>query len=69
LRKAADSGAPALRLLCARIAERVARSQALGTVHRVRIVRALFDPLRYFEVGTQPEEREVLRQCRVRRAP
>ena len=69
LRKAADSGAPALRLLCGRIAERVARSEELAPIQRVRIVRALFDPLRYFEVGTEPEQLEVLSQCRVRRAP
>ena len=68
LNNAAKSGAPALRSLCARIAERVAKSVPLSGVRRVRIVRALFDPIRYFEVGAEPEQREVLSQCRVRRA-
>jgi len=69
LNNAAKSGASALRPLCARIAERVAKSAPLTGVRRVRIVRALFDPILYFEVGAEPEQREVLSQCRVRRAP
>jgi hypothetical protein len=69
LSNAAKSGTPALRVLCARIAERVASSTELKDVRRVRIVRALFDPVRYFEVAAEPEQREVLSQCRVRRAP
>ena len=68
LSNAAKSGAPALRALCARIAERVATSAELTEIRRVRIVRALFDPVRYFEVSAEPEQREVLSQCRVRRA-
>jgi hypothetical protein len=69
LSNAAKAGKPALRVLCARIAERVASSAEHKEIGRVRIVRALFDPLRYFEVGAEPEQREVLSQCRVRRAP
>jgi hypothetical protein len=69
LSNAAKAGAPALRALCARIAERVAGSTELKEIRRVRIVRAVFNPVRYFEVGAEPEEREVLNQCRVRRAP
>ena len=69
LSNAAKAGKPALRVLCARIAERVASSAELKEIRRVRIVRALFDPLRYFEVDAEPEQREVLSQCRVRRAP
>jgi hypothetical protein len=69
LSNAAKSGTPALRALCARIAERVASSAELQEIRRVRIVRALFDPVRYFEVHPEPEQREVLSQCRVRRAP
>lgn len=68
LRKAASAGAPALRALCARIAERVAASDRLAAIRRVRIVQASFDPIRYFQDDAAPEQREVLSHCRVRRA-
>jgi hypothetical protein len=66
LRRAAAAGAPALRKLCQRIAERVAAAPELSTIRRVRIVRSAFEPLRYFETDGAPAEREVLEQCRVR---
>jgi hypothetical protein len=67
LRRAATAGAPALRKLCRRIAERVASAPELSAIRRVRIVRSAFEPLRYFEPDSAPAEREVLEQCRVRR--
>jgi hypothetical protein len=67
LRRAANDGAPALRKLCLRIAERVAAAPELAAIRRVRIVSGAFEPLRYFEVGPAPQQREVLQQCRVRR--
>jgi hypothetical protein len=67
LKKAASEGRPALRLLCARIAQRVAAAEELVEVRRVRIVQGAFNPIRYFEVSSAPDEREVLEQCRVPR--
>ena len=67
LRRAAADGAPALRKLCRRIAERVAAAPELSAIRRVHIVRGEFEPLRYFEPGAAPAERELLQQCRVRR--
>jgi hypothetical protein len=67
LRLAASSGRQALRMLCGRIAERVAVSRELEGVTRVRIVSGLFDPVKYFEQQAAPEKREVLMECRLRR--
>ena len=67
LKLAARQGGPALERLCARIAERVAASGSLGSVTRVRVVRALFDPIVYFEVLAAPEQLEILQECRVPR--
>jgi hypothetical protein len=67
LRLTAEQGLPALRQLCARIAERVTRDERFGRVTRVRIVRARFDPLTYFEGDPTPKELESLVTCRVRR--
>jgi hypothetical protein len=69
LRRAASDGRPALRKLCARIAERAAAAHELAEIRRIRIVRGAFEPLRYFEVDAAPQDREVLEQCRVRRRP
>jgi hypothetical protein len=69
LKLTANDGRRALRRLCAAIAERVAASPTYADVRRVRIARARFDPLRYFEPdsGAQGQERERLVECRVRR--
>jgi hypothetical protein len=67
LKLAAKQGGPALVSLCRRIAERVAASKSHGSVRRVRIVRALFDPIGYFEVLAGPEQRQTLQECRVPR--
>ena len=67
LKLAARQGGPALERICARIAERVAASESLRSVKRVRVVRALFDPIAYFEVHAAPEQREVMEECRVPR--
>ena len=67
LQRAASGGPTAIRTLCERIAGRVAASEELSAVRRVRIVQGAFTPLRYFEGDGAPEEREVLGECRVRR--
>lgn len=67
LKLAARQGGPALERVCARIAARVAGSASLRSVKRVRVVRALFDPIAYFEVLAAPEQREILEECRVPR--
>jgi hypothetical protein len=67
LKLAAQQGGPALASLCARIAGRVAASKSHDSVRRVRIVRASFDPIAYFEVLAAPEQREMLQECRVPR--
>jgi hypothetical protein len=69
LKLAATQGQPALHQLCQRIAVRVAASESLGSIKRVRITRGLFDPIAYFEVLAAPEQREVLEECRVPRKP
>jgi hypothetical protein len=68
LRLTAEQGRRALRQLCARIAERVTRSQRFNAVRRVRIVRARFDPLAYFEGKATPEDTQNLTSCRVARS-
>lgn len=67
LKLSANEGPAALRRLCASIASRVARSQQHGAVRRVRIVAAVFDPIRYFEVEPAGEDEQRLMQCAVRR--
>jgi hypothetical protein len=70
LKLTANAGPRALKQLCAAIAARVAAAPIYADVRRVRIARARFDPLRYFEPdsGPQGQEREQLAECRVRRA-
>lgn len=65
LRRAGNDGGRALKALCASIAARVARAPAFSRVRQVRIVRARFDPLTYFEGAPEPEEAQRLVQCRV----
>jgi hypothetical protein len=69
LRLAATSGRKALRMLCGRIAERVAKRSELAAVSRVRIGQGVFDPIKYFEGNGAPESRQVLIECKVRRSP
>jgi hypothetical protein len=68
LRLASTSGRKALRTLCARIAQRVAQKRELRAVSRVRIVQGVFDPVKYFEGDSAAESREILTECKVRRA-
>lgn len=67
LRVTADQGRRALRQLCAHIAERVARNQRFAAVRRVRIMRARFNPLTYFDGEPTPEDTENLTSCKVPR--
>lgn len=67
LRLSANDGPVALERLCASIAERVARSPEHAAVRRVRIVAAVFDPVRYFESEAASEDKQRLMQCTVRR--
>ena len=65
LRRAGDDR-QALKALCASIAARVAHTPAFSQVRVVRIVRARFDPLTYFEGAPEPEQAKRLMQCRVK---
>lgn len=67
LKLTAKEGEQALEQLCGAIAERTARSPAHRQVLRVRIARASFDPLRYFETDAPAPEQESLVECRVKR--
>lgn len=67
LRTAGNTGGRMLAQLCRSIATRVAAAPDYREVRRVRIARARFDPLTYFEAGPVAEEREHLASCRVRR--
>jgi hypothetical protein len=69
LKLTANDGPQALKQLCSAIAARVAATPRYAEVRRVRIARARFDPLRYFEAdsGQQGQDRERLIECRVRR--
>jgi hypothetical protein len=69
LRQAGNGDRSALKALCSSIAARVARTAAFSQVRAVRIVRARFDPLTYFEGTPGPEQAQQLIQCRVKRAP
>jgi hypothetical protein len=68
LKLTANDGRQALKRLCAAIAERVGATPRYGEVQRVRIARARFDPLAYFEADSPREEQERLIECKVRRA-
>lgn len=67
LKLSADGGKRSLKRLCATMAERVAAEPAYAELRQVRIVRAQFDPVRYFEAETTPENSEKLVQCSVKR--
>lgn len=67
LKLTAGAGPEALARLCARIAERASSQPRYDDVRRVRISRARFDPLRYFENDAPAPEPETLAECRVRR--
>ena len=54
--------------LCRQIASRVAAEPDFSEVMQVRIVRAQFEPLRYFEGAAEPERAERLVQCPVKRS-
>lgn len=69
LKLTANGGRPALKRLCSAIAERVAVTSRYAEVQRVRIARARFDPLAYFEADSPREDQERLVECRVRRKP
>jgi hypothetical protein len=69
LRRAAEADRQVLKALCASIASRVARTPDFAQVRQVRIVRARFDPLTYFEGAPEPREAERLVQCRVKGRP
>lgn len=68
LKLTASAGPEALGRLCATIAERASRDPRFADVRRVRIARARFDPLRYFESDAPAPDPETLVECRVRRA-
>jgi hypothetical protein len=67
LKLTANQGPRALRQLCSGIAERAVVTPGFAHVQRVRISRARFEPLRYFEADAPAVEAEVLVECRVRR--
>jgi len=67
LKLTANDGQEALGQLCSSIAARVAASPNYAEVRRVRIARARFDPLQYFEADSPRYEQEALVECRVRR--
>jgi hypothetical protein len=67
LKLTANEGPDALARLCVQIAQRTGQERRFADVRRVRISRARFDPLRYFEANAPVPEREVLTECRVRR--
>jgi hypothetical protein len=68
LRRAGNGDRRALKALCVSIAARVARTPAFSQVRSVRIVRARFDPLTYFEGAPEPEQSQRLMQCSVKGA-
>jgi len=66
LRQAGNGDRRALKALCASIAARVAGTSAFSQVVTVRIVRARFDPLTYFEGSPEPEHAQRLTSCSVK---
>lgn len=69
LRQAGNGDRRTLKALCASIAARVAGAPAFSQVVTVRIVRARFDPLTYFEGSPKPERAQRLTSCSVKAAP
>jgi hypothetical protein len=67
LKLTANDGPRALKRLCTAIAERVSNVPRYAQVSRVRIARARFDPLSYFEPDSPRYEQERLAECKVRR--
>lgn len=68
LRLSGNGDRRARKALCDRIASRVAAATAFSEVVEVRIVRARFEPLGYFEGAPEPESTERLIQCAVKRS-
>ncbi|MET0340818.1 MAG: hypothetical protein ABW252_07435 [Polyangiales bacterium] len=69
VRRAVEAGPAAVGPLCASVAARIAASAEARDVTEVRVVRAQFDPVRYFVEGPAPEAREVVWACPVARQP
>lgn len=67
LKLTADGGKRALKRLCGAVAARVAAEPEYAKLRRVRVVRAEFDPVSYFESTPTPEHSETLVQCGVKR--
>jgi len=69
VRRAVAAGPEGMRALCDATAARIAESERVTEIGRVRIVAASFDPVRYFVSGPEPEERVVHWECAVVRTP
>lgn len=69
IRRAVFAGGRTLALFCDRIALRVLAAPEHADVLTIQIVGARFDPLKYFDVGPEPQEREVHQRCLVPRSP
>lgn len=62
IQRTVERGPGAIRDLCERTAEKLAREPALGLA-AVEIVRRRYDPIAYFESGPRPIERELVFRC------
>lgn len=69
IRRAVEAGPSALEPFCASIAARVAASPDARAIAGIRVVRAQFDPVRYFVEGPVPAVRHVEAACAVTRSP
>ena len=67
VRRAARAGEPALERLCGTIAARAAEDTRYAALRAIALVRARFDPVRYFSEDPRPEERATIFQCAVPR--
>ena len=61
IQRTVERGRAAVRELCERTAEKLAREPA--DLAAVEIVRRRYDPIEYFESGPRPIERELLFRC------
>lgn len=69
LRIAGEGTRRTRKALCQSIAARVAGAPELADVRQVRIVRARFDPLTYFDGRSEPERVQSLMHCPVPGGP
>jgi hypothetical protein len=65
VKRAIQSGKPAMKRLCRSIAARLAEDERFASVQRVELVSAEIDPVAYFVTGPTPLRTKRHHRCRL----